>query len=196
MVSSLVRAKIRKPATASLTPLELKVAEAFVDLETHVPDLRADLKGLTFSTVTEMEVTNGRKALVIIVPSVQIRAYRKVNSRLIRDLEKKFSDRHVLIVARRKIVPKPQRNSGLKVKRTRSQTLTAVHEAMLDDIVYPCEIIGKRLRFKRDGTRVLKVHLHPKDRTNVEYKLDSFSSVYRKLSGKTVVFEFPTNIIE
>lgn len=33
--------------------------------------------------------------------------------------------------------------------------------------------------------------LEPKDATSLEYKLDSFSSVYRRLTGKDVVFEFP-----
>lgn len=33
--------------------------------------------------------------------------------------------------------------------------------------------------------------LDAKDATSLEYKLDSFSSVYRRLTGKEVVFEFP-----
>ena len=33
--------------------------------------------------------------------------------------------------------------------------------------------------------------LDAKDATSLEYKLDSFSSVYRKLTGREVVFEFP-----
>lgn len=33
-------------------------------------------------------------------------------------------------------------------------------------------------------------YLDPKDATSMEYKLDSFSSVYNKLTGKTVVFQF------
>jgi len=33
--------------------------------------------------------------------------------------------------------------------------------------------------------------LDSKDSTSLEYKLDSFSSVYRRLTGKEVVFEFP-----
>ena len=33
--------------------------------------------------------------------------------------------------------------------------------------------------------------LDSKDSTSLEYKLDSFSSVYRRLTGKDVVFEFP-----
>ena len=41
-----------------------------------------------------------------------------------------------------------------------SRTLTAVHDAILDDLVYPHEIIGKRIRYRHDGSRLLKVHLH------------------------------------
>jgi hypothetical protein len=33
--------------------------------------------------------------------------------------------------------------------------------------------------------------LDSKDSSSLDYKLDSFSSVYNKLTGKQVVFEFP-----
>lgn len=33
--------------------------------------------------------------------------------------------------------------------------------------------------------------LDQKDAGNLDYKLESFSAVYNKLTGKTVVFEFP-----
>lgn len=75
--------------------------------------------------------------------------------------------------------------------RSRTRTLTHVHESMLDDIVYPTEIVGKRMRFKTDGSKTLKVLLDPKDQVNVETKLDTFASIYSKLTSKEVVFEFP-----
>ena len=34
-----------------------------------------------------------------------------------------------------------------------------VHDAILDDLVYPTEIVGKRVRYKVDGSRTLKVRL-------------------------------------
>lgn len=114
---------------------------------------------------------------------------------LTRELEKKFSDRHVLILASRRILPRPKRSTRSrntqKQKRPRSRTLTAVHDAILTDLVFPVEIVGKRLRTKEDGSKTLKVILDEKEKGGVDYRLDTYSEVYRKLTGRGVVFEFP-----
>src|ERR1700761_633414 len=114
---------------------------------------------------------------------------------LTRELEKKFSDRHVLIVASRRILPRPKRSnrsrSTQKQKRPRSRTLKSVHEAIMTDLVYPVEIVGRRILQREDGSNVLKIILDEKERQSVDYRLDTYKEVYKRLTGATVNFEFP-----
>ena len=45
-------------------------------------------------------------------------------------------------------------------------------------------------------TDILCSFLDAKDATSLEYKIDTFSSVYKKLTGKEVVFEFSNASLE
>ena len=78
-------------------------------------------------------------------------------TRLTRELEKKFSYRHVVFIAQRRMLRKPTRTSRVVQKRPRSRTLTSVHEKILEDLVFPTEIVGKRTRVSVDGSKLLKV---------------------------------------
>lgn len=66
-----------------------------------------------------------------------------------------------------------------------------MHDAILEDLVYPAEIVGKRIRIRLDGSRLIKVHLDKTSQTTIEHKIETFASVYKKLTGKEVSFEFP-----
>ena len=68
------------------------------------------------------------------------------------------------------------------------QALTWVHNAILEDLVFPTEITAKSLRVSTDGSKLVRCSLDSKDATSLEYKLETFSSVYRKLTGKDVAF--------
>ncbi|KAK8569447.1 hypothetical protein V6N13_046500 [Hibiscus sabdariffa] len=182
------RKKIHKDKDVEPTEFEELVAQAFFDLENTNNDLKSDLKDLYINSAMQIDVPGGRKAVVIHVPYRLRKAFRKVHVKLVRELEKKFSGKDVILIATRRILRPPKKGSA--VQRPRSRTLTAVHEAMLEDIVLPAEIVGKRIRYRIDGTKIMKVLLDPKERNNTEYKLETFSAVYRKLAGKDVVFEF------
>lgn len=174
------------------TSVDVSVAKALYELQiTGQSELSAELQVLQIYGAREVDLTQGRKAIVLIVPIPQLKSWRRIQSRVTRELEKKFSEQAVLLVAMRRILPKPKRGQKVKQMRPRSRTLTAVHDAWLEDMVYPTEVVGKRIRVKTDGSKLLKVLLDPRDQGLVESKLEAFAGVYRKLTGKNISFEFP-----
>ena len=189
------RKKIVKDKGAAPTELEEEVAKALFDIEVSPSsDIKAELREITISGAKELEVKNNRVALIVNFPFRVWKTVQKIQGRLIRELEKKFSKKHVIFVANRTILDKNFRRKGLKV-RPRTRTLTSVHESILEDLVGPTEIVGKRTRISVDGSKLLKVYLDPKDKDKgeVEAKLSTFSSVYKKLTNKEAVFMFPEN---
>ncbi|KAK9818416.1 hypothetical protein WJX72_012350 [[Myrmecia] bisecta] len=183
------RKKIAKEKGAEPDDFEESVAQALFDLEATNQELKSDLRDLYITGAKEIDVNASRKAIIIHVPYRLLKAFHKIQQRLVRELEKKFSGKDVVLVANRRILPPP--STGFRSARPRSRTLTAVHEAVLEDLVYPTEIVGKRIRYRLDGSKVLKVYLDPKERNTTEYKLETFGGVYKRLTGKDVVFEFP-----
>jgi hypothetical protein len=53
--------------------------------------------------------------------------------------------------------------------------LTAVYDNILEDLVFPAEIVGKRIRVKLDGSQLIKVHLDKNQQTTIEHKVSSLS---------------------
>jgi small subunit ribosomal protein S7e len=186
--------KIVKAGGAEPDEFEAQVAQDLFNLENSSQDLKVDMKSLYILAAKEIEVESGRKAIVLFVPFRLLNAFHKIHSRVVNELEKKFSGRHVVLIGQRTILAKSvKRSTKLMISGPvpRSRTLTTVQEAILDDIVYPTEIVGKRIRYKTNGSKTLKVYLDAKDQKNVETKLDTFAQVYSSLTNKDVVFEFP-----
>merc|ERR1712198_757541 len=158
--------KVQKPGDAKLSECEQAIGFALMELESS-SDLKAQLRELFIRSAQEVEIGKGKKAIIVFVPVPQLKAFQKIQVRLVRELEQ---------------------------KRPRSRTLVSVHNALLDDLVYPAEIVGKRTRIRLDGSRLFKVHLDKTQQTNIEHKTETYSSVYKKLTGKEVTFEFPEPI--
>jgi len=156
------RNKIVKEKNAEPDAFEKSVAQALYELEVNSPDLKGDLRELHISGARRVDTGKGKQAAVVFVPYRLLRAFHKHQPRLVRELEKKFSGQHFVFIANRRILPKPTRTNRKKTqKRPQSRTLTAVHDAILEDLVYPTEIVGKRIRVRLDGSRLLKVYVSP-----------------------------------
>ncbi|XP_053423389.1 40S ribosomal protein S7-like [Nycticebus coucang] len=160
-------AKIMKPSGNKPDELDFL---ALLELEVN-SDLKAQLQESHIIAAKKMEVGGGQKAIIIFVPVPQLKSFQKIQVQLVWELEKKFSGKHVIFFTQRRILPKPTRN---KQKCPRSRTLTAVHSAILKDLVFPSETVGKRIHMRLDGSRLIKVHLDKAQKNNVEHKAETF----------------------
>lgn len=128
--------------------------------------------------------------MLLFVPFPQLAEFRKIQKLLVDELEKKFS-KHVVIVAQRTMLkPTCGRSQKHNGPRPVSRTLKSVQEAVLDDLVFPAGITGKRIRFKVGGSRLMTCKLTATEATTLEGKLDTFAGVYKALTNKDVRFEF------
>jgi len=81
---STINSKILRTANAPSTApdeTEKSVAQALIDLENNVPELKNELRALQISAAREVDVRGGKKAIVIFVPVPQLKAFHKVQQR-------------------------------------------------------------------------------------------------------------------
>ena len=76
--------KILRTANAPRAPptdIEQQIAQALLDLEQNVPDLKTELRQLQISAAKEVDVKGGKKAVVVFVPVPMVKAFHKVQQR-------------------------------------------------------------------------------------------------------------------
>ena len=122
--------------------------------------MKKELSGLKLHSVKEVQVNSqdkkGKNVLLVIVNYSSYVILKKYFKKIVGILEKKLKT-PVLFIAKRVIQSKWVKENKTQ-KRPISRTLTAVHEAILDDLVQPATIIGKRIRHKADGSMTFKMY--------------------------------------
>ena len=186
---SKIHKKDKKPSE-----FEYHVAQTLGEIEASSPDLKGELKDILITGASEFEGKYRgavRSAVIIFFHYRSKAALSKIHARLQNELTKRFR-KTVVLILQRTIIPKYFKTKGAQ-KRPYSRTLTKVHEAILEDLIYPSVVLGKRIRVKSDGRRVFKVLIDPNNREDIQDRLDVISAVYSKLTNKEAVFEFPQN---
>ncbi|KAJ3442509.1 40S ribosomal protein S7 [Anaeramoeba flamelloides] len=183
--------KIVKPK-GKPTDLEKKVAQAFFNLEmnTESRELKYNLSRLYFSGAIQIPIRKKRKAIIVFVPVPSYSGFQKIHDQFVGELEKKFSGNHVVLVSNKRIFKPETKKVSFKQKRPMSRSLTNVHNSILENILYPCEVIGRRTHYHLNGKKTFKVILAGKDKTTIEGRLQTYIKVYKHLTQKNIVFDY------
>ena len=182
---------ILKPEGVKPTDFEVSVATEIAEIAKKTKDLAEPLKTFKMTAAKEVEIEGDKKAIIVFVPYKLFKAFRMIQTRLTTELEKKFEGRPVVFIAQRTILSKNYRRAHkFQGKRPLAYTLTAVHNAIIDDLVYPCECVGKHTHISCTNGNYIKVFLGAQGQQEVENKLSALSTIYRKLTSKNIQFEF------
>jgi small subunit ribosomal protein S7e len=84
------RKKIVKAKGAEPDEFEQSVAQELFNLEMSQAEIKSDLQNLHIVAAKQVEIQGGKKAIIIFVPYKLLTQYHKIQSRLVRELEKKF----------------------------------------------------------------------------------------------------------
>ena len=186
------RRKLRKSARKQPSGLEDEVARAIYDLEMNNRKLKNALTPLHINSAKEIDAGRSRRCVVVFYPLRFMRKIRKIQAVLGSELEKKFAGKQFVFISQRKIQQRPENVYKLQ-NMARSRTMATVQDSILDDLVFPADVVARRTRFTVDGNRQLKVYLDNKEKERVESRLDAFSAVYKRITGKDTVFGFMSN---
>lgn len=177
--------------------MEEDTAKTLTAFENSNKDIQRDLRMVFINAVEEVtfEQNDGSesKYILIKIPYRSLQFYKKVQGQMIDHLENKFKWPVIVVINR--TIDSKRKISHPSQKRPRSRTLKAVHQAILNDVVVPSSIVGRRARVSKMTGFTQTVYLDPLDKQFVEEKLEAMADAYAKLTTHKVTLEFakPTN---
>ena len=186
------RQKLEKKEGVKATEIEEETAKVLTAFEQSNKEIQKDMRLVYINSVQEVEYETDSgamsKYILVRIPYKSLQFYRKVSSAMIEHLEEKFSS--TVIVVTNRTIDSKRKISHPSQKRPRSRTLKAVHAAILNDIVTPSSIVGRRTRVSQQTGITHTVYLDPLDKMLVEDKLGAMSDAYASLTTHRVQFEF------
>ena len=182
--------KEKSPQEIREEQLVSEVNKIIKDYANSNSELRDLLNQLTIKKVREFSVKENNKvvgkALLVYLPFAFHKKQPQAVVRLMSEIKKKKSVQVFMTALRTIVHPR----SGYKQKIPRSRTLTAVYENLLDDLIAPANILGKRVRHRMGGHQVLKVQLNVDNKGFLQPRLSAIRQIYLGLTKRTLAFDF------
>jgi small subunit ribosomal protein S7e len=155
-------------------------------------DLKKDLEAIKIEGANEITIADNKRCYLVQVNEASIKNLQNVHADIVKKLESHFNV-PVLIVPYRKTINGNLYRRYIGKAAPRTKTLTAVYDNLLEDLLYPATIVGKRTRFQKGKNKLFKVFVDPIDKESVEYKTNAIATTYKALTNRELVIEFPTH---
>jgi small subunit ribosomal protein S7e len=179
-----------KKQQPTANPLQAELSKIVNDI---VPDTRADKKTARpsmVSDVKEFQFSSSDKknvsALIVYLPYTFVQNNRGLVTKIVNEVQKR-KNKHAFVVAKRTVINK---KADFKQMIPRNRTMTAVYDALLEDLIFPANIIGRRYRYRLNGTQLGKVYLSDEARPFLEDRVELIAQLYFSLTNRKIVFEF------
>jgi len=151
------------------------------------------MKTIKIENVSEFKYEENKTFVLINVNESAIKSLQKVHVDLVKRLESTLGKPVIVIPSRKTVDGKKYRKFiGKKVPRTK--TLTYVRDNLLEDLVFPATIVGKRTRFPRGQKEQLKVFVDPVDKEVIASKTSAICVGYKSLTGHELSIVFPAQL--
>jgi small subunit ribosomal protein S7e len=179
------------------TQLEKDIAKIIHELANSKPEYKEKLKNIKISSAMEMTIKEENKetlkCILIYVPYPSLADTQKNYAKLLTEIEKKKGV-ITLFVGKRTIVSKRVKTNASQM-RPRNRTLTAVHDSILEDLLMPAFITGKRVRYTGARSPIYRVTINEdSQRFMSDARLTVIKSIYKRLTNKTVEIGFKSAI--
>ena len=148
------------------------------------------MKNLKIENVSEVTYEENKTFVLVNVNESAVKNLQTVHLELVKRLESNLG-RPVLVIPSRKTIDGKKFRKFIGKKVPRTKTLTYVRENLLEDLLYPATVVGKRTRYPRGQSQQLKVLVDAVDRDFISSKTSAICVGYKKLTGHELSIEFP-----
>ena len=166
------------------------VAKIFNDFTEAVAEHRENMKNIKIENVSEINYEENKTFVLVNVNEASVKNLQAVHVDLVKRLESNLG-KPVLVIPSRKTIDGKKYRKFIGKKVPRTKTLTYVRENLLEDLLYPATVVGKRTRYPRGQSQQLKVLVDAVDREVLSSKTSAICVGYKTLTGHELSIDFP-----
>lgn len=158
-----------------------------------IPDQRTEQKqarSALVSDVKEISFTGPANkklgAIIIYLPYVLAQKNLKELPKIVNEVQNK-KGKHTFVVHNRTMINK---NADYKQMTPRNRTLTSVYDALLEDLIAPGFIVGRRTCIRLNGSSYTKVFINEESKKFLEERSSVIEKIYFSLTNRNIKIEF------